>query len=392
MSSNPYAGKRLLLVGTGGVKRLHVLQALRALGLDEIICLNDTVNWAAPLVDRWIEADPVKPSAATLRRVKRQAQGIDGVLTWDDYSVELAAAIAQELGRVGIPPEAAAAAKNKAEFRRVCTERGLPAPRYTHVDPGSPAEALIAMADLRFPVVVKPTHGGGSVLVRRADDAAQLVAVLAAHVAALQTEPAAMLWPDQRVRIEEYIPGAEVDIDLLLQDGQLRYAAVTDNFPPIEPYFMELGGQLPSSLPAPAQRQLIELAQQVLAALGVREGCVHFEARWTPQGPMPIEANLRLGGAEVFEFNRLACGVNLVEQAVRVALGLPVQQFGVNPVERCVKSLNFIPPLSGQLGPIRVTVQKMELPPERPAGRIIGEGAAAIPELVKLLQNEAKVL
>ena len=45
-----------------------------------------------------------------------------------------------------------------------------------------------------------------------------------------------------------------------------------------------------------------------------------------------------------------------------------------------------------QLGAIRVTVQKVELPPERPAGRILGEGVAAIPELVKLLQNEAKVL
>ena len=45
-----------------------------------------------------------------------------------------------------------------------------------------------------------------------------------------------------------------------------------------------------------------------------------------------------------------------------------------------------------QLGTVRVTVQKMELPPERPAGRIIGEGSAAVPELVKLLQNEAKVL
>jgi electron transfer flavoprotein beta subunit len=44
------------------------------------------------------------------------------------------------------------------------------------------------------------------------------------------------------------------------------------------------------------------------------------------------------------------------------------------------------------LGAARVTVQKMELPPERPAGRIIGEGVAAIPELVKALQNEAKVL
>ena len=45
-----------------------------------------------------------------------------------------------------------------------------------------------------------------------------------------------------------------------------------------------------------------------------------------------------------------------------------------------------------QLGAIRVTVQKAELPPERPAGRIIGEGSGAVPELVRLLQTEAKVL
>lgn len=45
-----------------------------------------------------------------------------------------------------------------------------------------------------------------------------------------------------------------------------------------------------------------------------------------------------------------------------------------------------------QLGPVRVTVKTMELPPDRPPGRIIGEGVAAVPELVKLLQTEAKVL
>ncbi|MEO6526920.1 MAG: electron transfer flavoprotein subunit beta/FixA family protein [Gemmatimonadaceae bacterium] len=45
-----------------------------------------------------------------------------------------------------------------------------------------------------------------------------------------------------------------------------------------------------------------------------------------------------------------------------------------------------------QLGAVRVTVQKAELPPERPAGRIIGEGSGAVPELVRLLQTEAKVL
>ena len=43
-------------------------------------------------------------------------------------------------------------------------------------------------------------------------------------------------------------------------------------------------------------------------------------------------------------------------------------------------------------GESRVTVATMELPPERSGGRIIGEGVAAVPELVRLLETEAKVL
>ena len=44
------------------------------------------------------------------------------------------------------------------------------------------------------------------------------------------------------------------------------------------------------------------------------------------------------------------------------------------------------------VGAARVAVKGMELPPDRPAGRIIGEGPGAVPELIRLLQTEAKVL
>jgi electron transfer flavoprotein beta subunit len=37
-------------------------------------------------------------------------------------------------------------------------------------------------------------------------------------------------------------------------------------------------------------------------------------------------------------------------------------------------------------------VVKLETPPPRPPGRIVGEGVAAVPELVALLRNEAKVI
>ena len=45
-----------------------------------------------------------------------------------------------------------------------------------------------------------------------------------------------------------------------------------------------------------------------------------------------------------------------------------------------------------QLGEAGLVVESMALPPDRPPGRIIGEGADAVPELLRLLQTEAKVL
>ena len=39
-----------------------------------------------------------------------------------------------------------------------------------------------------------------------------------------------------------------------------------------------------------------------------------------------------------------------------------------------------------------LVVERLEYPAERPPGRIVGEGVDAVPELVRLLREEAKVL
>ena len=44
------------------------------------------------------------------------------------------------------------------------------------------------------------------------------------------------------------------------------------------------------------------------------------------------------------------------------------------------------------LGAARMIVKSLALPPDRKEGRIVGDGPGAVPELVRLLQQEAKVL
>ncbi len=47
---------------------------------------------------------------------------------------------------------------------------------------------------------------------------------------------------------------------------------------------------------------------------------------------------------------------------------------------------------AAQFSDVRVTITKMALPADRAAARILGDSSAAVPELIRLLQTEAKVL
>ncbi|OGB66033.1 MAG: hypothetical protein A2Y94_14655 [Caldithrix sp. RBG_13_44_9] len=48
--------------------------------------------------------------------------------------------------------------------------------------------------------------------------------------------------------------------------------------------------------------------------------------------------------------------------------------------------------IPGALEPEKVAIEKLSYPPQKPPGRIVGKGAEAVPELFKLLREEAKVI
>ena len=88
--------------------------------------------------------------------------------------------------------------------------------------------------------------------------------------------------------------------------------------------------------------------------------------------------------------------------------GVEVLECALPAVVTCDKGLNTprYPALKGimaakkktidvkpaALGSVRLLVTSLALPPERKAGRIVGEGPDAVPELVRVLRQEAKVL
>jgi len=128
---------------------------------------------------------------------------------------------------------------------------------------------------------------------------------------------------DLTVLLEQYLDGREVDVDIIVSEGQWRYAAVADNGPTLEPYFNETWGLCPSLLPKDQQCELKELAVDAVRALGFERGIFHVELKYTSTGPQLIEVNARMGGGPVRECNRLVWGVDLVEETLFCALGIP---------------------------------------------------------------------
>jgi len=136
--------------------------------------------------------------------------------------------------------------------------------------------------------------------------------------------------------LEQYLDGPEVDVDVVMSEGEWQYACVSDNGPTLEPYFNETWAVCPSLLPKVKQAALKDLAVKSVKALGFSLGVFHVECKFTSTGPQLIEVNARMGGGQVRECNLMTWGCDLVEETLFLALGIParppIPSAPINPV------------------------------------------------------------
>jgi biotin carboxylase len=184
-----------------------------------------------------------------------------------------------------------------------------------------------ALARARFPCVLKPLRLSASQGIIRANDAAEFRAAVA-RIARLLASAEVQVTREpelDRILVESYIPGAEVALEGLLVDGQLRVLALFDKPDPLEgPYFEESIYITPSRLPSDMQARIADCAQRTVRALGLTEGPVHAEFRVNDAGPWVLEASPRpIGGlcSRVLRFG--PDRILLEELLVRHAAGLP---------------------------------------------------------------------
>lgn len=312
--------KSILLINTGSLKKRFVLQKLKKMGIGKIVVVNAEKNWASHYVDDWVLVD-TNNHDLVLKTLSNylQANKIDGALTFWEDDVLLTSKIVDKFGFIGTAHRVAKLARNKYEFRSFCAKNNLPFPKYALV--GADDDLAKVAKSLTFPVVVKPVLGSSSAYVVKADDYRQLKEICEYIISNISNKVESALQDNFMLMIEEYIDGDEVDINMLVQNGKIKFASVSDNLQTKEPFFLETGYALPSTLPAKQQQELIDMAEIILEKMGVMNGCIHYEAKYGARGSVPIEVNLRLGGDEAYPAVKKVWGVDLIEGAVKIAVG-----------------------------------------------------------------------
>lgn len=297
---------------------------------------------------------------AALLGIRNLGVKVDGVCTFVELSVSIAARLARALGLPGPDPDCVEAARDKSVTRSVMKEAGLPNVKNILIN--SEKDLPAAAAYIGFPAVLKPVSGAASLGVQKVSSENELLKVYRAvsrtlsgliiSAGALErrkdytdesgkkllcgngtVEVNASCVINITVIMEEYLDGFEVDVDMLLSDGVCRYAKVIDNGPTYEPYFAETWASVPSLLPPGRVEELEALAIASVQALGFANGVYHVELKYSSRGPRLIEVNARMGGGPTRMIHKLVSGIDLVLEQFFISVGIPSRPlFSVTPL------------------------------------------------------------
>jgi biotin carboxylase len=319
----------LLVLPSSTYRASEFLAAAGRLGVDVVTGSDAPQVMAAALPDRFLVLPLGDPAAAADAVASfHSVTPLDAIVAVDDAGALAAAAAAARLGLAKNPPAAIAATRNKAVMRRLWRAAGISQPRFEIVEalPDEPAAIAGAGARLGYPVVVKPCSLSASRGVIRADDdeGARVAATEVRRIALAAGRPRA-----EPLLVEGFVAGDEVALEGLLADGRLDVLAVFDKPDPLAgPYFEETIYVSPSRHPGHLLEALRGTVESACAALGLVDGPVHAEARFSPRGSHPeahvvvIEAAARTIGGRCSKALRFSSGRSLEEIVLAQALGL----------------------------------------------------------------------
>jgi len=304
-------GKTILFVGAGRHQRRAIDRA-QELGL-RVVAVDGNpaaVGLQAAKVAEVVDFQDVDRVIEVARR-----HGVDGVVTVSaDRAVPVVAAVAEALGLPGIGTKVAHLMTHKIAMRRRLAEEGVAQPRFAAAR--ALRDAMAAADTVGFPAVLKPADSGGQRGVFRLASSDDLQAHL--HAALAESDSG-------EVVLERFHDGLELNGIVIARDGEAHVLTLSDRLrPPGVGFGVGWIHVYPTTIYGDTLEEAERVAAHATKALGLRDGIAFPQLLVTDEGVLVIEVAARIPGGQMADLVRHSVGVDLVEIALRQALGEPV--------------------------------------------------------------------
>ena len=320
MGNDMSTKRRILFLTTVRTYRLEAFRtAADKLGVD----VTTGLDLPEALTEQWPDALPLSfiDIGEAARKIAEYAQHnpLSAILSVDDSGSLVAAAASNLLGLPHNDPAAAEAARDKALMRRMLAAGGVAVPWFREYSTSD--DPAVVAAEAPYPCVIKPLNLNGSRGVMRADNPTELQAAIGRLTRLITAES-----PERRpYLVEAYLPGIEVALEGMLDEGVLTVLALFDKPDPLEgPFFEETIYVTPSRLPAATQAAIERTTAAAARALGLVSGPIHTELRVNDGGVWIIEIAGRSIGGLCSQVLRFGIDASLEELIVRQAAGMPL--------------------------------------------------------------------
>lgn len=334
--------KTIMFLGAGE-EQCEAIDIALGLGLKVIAVDGNPKAPGLKIANTGINADikDVEAMIAVGRKHK-----IDGVMTHAVEIPQVVARVAKSLGLPGLKPEVAERATNKLQRIKCLTEKGIPCPKF---ETAETTEEVEKKADrVRYPCVFKPVDSAGARGVIKVSNRDEVSSAF--NHALSYTQESLLL-------IEEYLEGKELSIESVIYNEIYTVAFADRNYDRkrFAPFFIENGGEMPTSLPQGEIRKATQTVNAAIRALGIDWGVAKGDIIITDSGEVKvIEMAARTSGGRFCSLKvPLSTGINMLRPLILMAVGLTPDLNDLKPKFSRGVAERFIFPNSGKIVAIK---------------------------------------
>jgi len=270
----------------------------------------------------------------------------DAVVTMSEFAVITTSVIASTLGLRGLSHKSALVCRNKFYMRRAHEQGGVRHPNFHLAKEASDA---VAFADSNgYPVVIKPTLGGGSEHIYKINTAAQMLEYFPKAQQGLSIHSQSFSEPkiDDKgpngILVESYLDGDEHSLEAWVWNGVVTIGAIGDRLSPEDNLFDNDIYTMPTRLGAEQIEEIRELVQLAAKAQGIHRGILHPEIRYHRGKPYLVEMGARAGGGPISHMTREAYGYCAIKASLDIACGIKPTQPALVPTGKVVVAIAMI--------------------------------------------------